>query len=168
MLNNLRDPIKWVNQIFKTSIGLNFSREIKSAPERRATWENISAVLEAFPNQFDQIIREFGQRLIDKARNKLIPKRKWVYDFKDLTQTISDGLQSNKQINYGKLIVEDDGIQFINDGRQTDKIIVDDYDKLHALICQKNDGRYEVAIKGRKIKALSEDAEEVQDPMEKM
>lgn len=65
-------------------------------------------------------------------------------------------------------MVEDYGIQFINEGRQTERIVIDDYDKLHAIFLQKTEDRHEVNIKGRKIKIFNEDTEDVQDPMEKM
>ena len=167
-MRNLRYPIYNANQIFKTSVGSNLSSELRYAPIRRDNWDKISAVLEAFPGQFDEVIKAFGQLLINKAKAKLMPKTKWVYDFKDYSQTIDDGLPAERNIKSGKLIVEDYGMQFINDARQSDKIMIDDYDKLHCIIWQKNGSRYDVAFKGRKIKTLAEDLEEVQDPMENM
>ena len=56
-----------------------------------------------------------------------------MFDFKNLTNTLDEGQASNRSIKAGKLIVEDYGIQFINNSKNSDKLMIEDYDNLHAI-----------------------------------
>lgn len=81
---------------------------------------------------------------------------------------MDEGKQVKRSAKEGKIIVEDYGIQFTSDTNLRDNFRIDDYDNIHAIVCQKNGARYDVAFKGRKVNSLAEDAKDVQDPMEKM
>ena len=137
LLKNLRVPILTANEIFKSSIASHLSIQMRNAPIRQDNWDKISAVMEVFPDKFAEVMKKFGQKLVDKAKSKMNVKSKWVYDFKTLAQTFDEGQASNKSIKDGKIIVEDYGIQLINGSKPSDKIMVEDYDNLHAIFCEK-------------------------------
>lgn len=149
---------------------------MRHAPVRKENWDKISSILEVFPNSFAGVMKKFGQDLIEKAKTKLtsipaksIPiKNKWMYEFKDLNQLQEEGQSSNRYFKNGTLIIEDYGIQFINGSKSSDKIIIDDYDSIHALFWERNEGRCDIIFKGRKVNTVEGDAKEVQDPMEQL
>lgn len=74
LLRSLKEPILTANEIFKTNISLNLHTQVMTAPVRRSNWDKISAISEVFPEKFAEAMRTFGQKLIDKAKLKLVPK----------------------------------------------------------------------------------------------
>ena len=111
-------------------------------------------------------MKNFGQSLLDKAKASLAPKNKWLFHYKDLIQSIDKGRPSKKSIKHGKVHVDEDGLQFINDSKPSDNFTIEDYDSIHAVICKKNGSNYDVNFKGRKTQVLEVDGKDSLDPME--
>lgn len=132
-------PLYAVNQIFKTNICSNLNTQFIAAPERRKNWDKISAIGEAFPDKFAVCMQTFGQKLLDKAKAMLVPKNKWLYDYIDLLKSIDQGKASKKTMREGKVLVDESGLQFINESKPSDNFMIADYDHIHAIIC-KSDG----------------------------
>ena len=170
LFQHLREDIYTANEIFRTNISKNIIDQMELAPVRKSNWEKISAVAENYPDKFAEAMAGFGQRLLDKAKMMVGPKKnKWVFDFKNFKQDIYKGKQANKQIRIGKLRVQDNGLEFINPSRPQDNFRIPDYDDIHAVIWEKVDkNHYNVNFKGRKINTLLEDEKDVQDPMENL
>ena len=170
MFDHLREDISTANEIFRTNIAKNIIDQIKLFPIRRSNWEKISAVAENYPDKFAEAMAGFGQRLLDKAKKMIGPKKnKWVFDFNNLKQEVSNGKQLNKQVRIGKLSVQDNGLEFIDVSRPQNNFRIPDYDDIHAVIWEKESkNNYIVNFKGRKMNTLLEDEKDVQDPMENM
>lgn len=168
LLNALREHVHSANQIFKTNVCSNLEDQMIEAPIRKNNFSAISAICESMPNPFAQAMAEFGQRLIDKAKARLAPKNKWLFDCLGLQQIIEDGKKSKRVIKDGKILFADDGLQFINESRPEQGFSIEDYDSLHAVLCKQNAHRYDITLYGRKMKTVGNDEKEVQDPMERL
>ena len=166
LFNHLREQIHSANEIFRANITQNISNQMKLAPSRKANWEKISAVVENYPDAFADPMRAFGQKLIDKAKSLIAPKNKWLFDFKNLKEDSNMGKKGKQDIRVGQILVNEKHLQFINPSKPRDNFEIDNYDNLHAIICEKQGSSYLVNFKGRKMKALLEDTKDVQDPME--
>ena len=170
LFNHLREDIFTANEIFRTNIAKNIIDQMELFPIRRSNWEKISAVAENYPDKFAEAMTGFGQRLLNKAKMTIGPKKnKWVFDFNNLKQDISSGKQSNKQVRIGKLSVQDNGLEFIDVSSPQNNFRIPDYDDIHAVIWEKeNKNNFIVNFKGRKMNTLLEDEKDVQDPMENL
>jgi len=109
-----------------------------------------------------------GQKLIDKAKSRLAPRNRWLFDLNGLEYVIKDGKKIKKSIKEGKILFGDDGMQFIDDSKPERGFSIDDYDHLHYLDCQKVKKGYKITINGRKIKTKGKDDQNDQDPMENL
>jgi hypothetical protein len=168
LLLSLRDSIHEANQIFKTSVCYKTKDQILAAPIRLNNFSCMAAVLETLPNAFAESMASFGQRLIDKAKSKLAPKNKWLFDSNALTYVTKDGKKYGKGIKKGKILFGDDGMQFIDDSKPDQGFTIDDYDSLHYLKFTKQKDLYLVNLLGRKIETNAADDNNIQDPMEKL
>lgn len=56
-----------------------------------------------------------------------------MYEFKNLVQTQDEGQPCDRAIKNGTLIVEDYGVQFIDGSKPSNKVLIEDYDGLHAI-----------------------------------
>lgn len=70
---------------------------------------------------------------IVKAKPKLAPKNKWLFDSNALTYVTKDNKEYGKSIKVGKILFGDDGMQFIDDSKPDQGFTIDDYDSLHYL-----------------------------------
>lgn len=111
---------------------------------------------------------QFGQKMIDKAKSRLAPKNKWLFDLNALKYSIKDGKKIKKTMKSGKILFGDDGMQFLDDSRPESGFSIDDYDSFHYLNCKKYQDGYRINMYGRKMDVKNKDAKKVQDPMENL
>jgi hypothetical protein len=139
-----------------------------AAPIRLNNFSCIAAVCETLPNAFAASMAQFGQKLIDKAKSKLSPKNKWLFDTNAMEYVIKDGKDYGKGFKTGKILFADNGMQFIDDSKPNYGFVVDDYDSLHCMRCTREKNLYMISLSGRKMRTRSSDAKTVLDPMEKL
>jgi hypothetical protein len=111
---------------------------------------------------------QFGQKLIDKAKSKLSPKNKWLFDTNALTYVIKDGKKYGKGIKAGKILFGTDSMQFMDDSNPKYGFIIEDYDSLHYMKFTKEKNLYMVDLCGRKMDTKSTDDKNILDPMERL
>jgi hypothetical protein len=168
LLLALRHLIHEANMIFKTSVCYKTKDQILAAPIRLNNFSCIAAVCETLPNAFAASMAQFGQKLIDKAKSKLSPKNKWLFDTNAMEYVIKDGKDYGKGFKTGKILFADNGMQFIDDSKPNYGFVVDDYDSLHCMRCTREKNLYMISLSGRKMRTRSGDAKTVLDPMEKL
>lgn len=133
---HIRIDVYTANEIFKSNITINMMNQIKLTPIRKDNWEKISSIAENYPNKFAEAMAIFGQKLVDKAKSMIgaPPKNRWMFDFKSLKQDVDKSQQANNSIKAGKLLVSDDGLQYISDSNPRENFVISDYDEIHAII----------------------------------
>lgn len=158
--------IHTANMIYKTNICQNLRHQMERVPHRKNDYAEIAAVCETVPHTFEDAMRIFGQRLVDKAKDMMGPTNKWLFDCLNLHQDVDQGRHANVSLKQGQILLAEDGMSFIDAGSGREKFRIDDYDSLHAVVSDKSKHGYDVNLYGRKMAALSKDDADIQDPME--
>jgi hypothetical protein len=110
ILGSVKEPVFIANEIWRYNIASNIGRQMFLAPTRKSNWEKIAAVVENYPDNFAQMMADFGQKLLDKAKSLIAPKNKWLFPFKNLVQDVNEGKKVNNSIKSGKLLVHEEGL----------------------------------------------------------
>ena len=77
-----------------------------------------------------------------------------------------DGRDYNKAIRSGKVRLNEDGMEFIDNSNPRAGFTIKDYDSLHLINCREDNHKCLVTLYGRKMKAEGVDVKNCQDPME--